>query len=346
MNKSIPINHRRWISLLVVSSMFLAAMVFTPVSIAKAACGSPYYVQNGDSLSSIALACGISLSVLEQANPQINDLNLIYPGEQVNIPSGIIPVTGGLTVPVVQTVYGIYTVRPGDTLRLIARSYDITLNELVQINPQINDPGSIYPGEQIYLPAGIIPVSGEPTVPVVQPASGIYVVQPGDTMSGIAQSYSITLSALEQANLQITDPNLIYSGEQIYLPAGIIPVTGGTGGLVNPTTSGTYIAQPGDTLSSIAQNYGITLGALELANPQITLPSLIYPGELIYFPAGIIPVTGGTVPSTAGVYIVQSGDTLSGIAQSNGITLGILAQANPQITNLNLIYPGQQINIP
>jgi LysM repeat protein len=45
-------------------------------------------------------------------------------------------------------------------------------------------------------------------------------------------------------------------------------------------------------------------------------------------------------------YIVQSGDTLKGIAQKCGVTLNALLDANPAITNPNLIYRGQRIVIP
>jgi LysM repeat protein len=48
----------------------------------------------------------------------------------------------------------------------------------------------------------------------------------------------------------------------------------------------------------------------------------------------------------AATYVVQQGDTLSGIAQSFGISLADLEAANPQITNPDLIFPGQVINIP
>lgn len=47
-----------------------------------------------------------------------------------------------------------------------------------------------------------------------------------------------------------------------------------------------------------------------------------------------------------GTYVVQKGDTLSGIASRFGITLSQLLALNPQITNPNLIYPGQVINVP
>ncbi len=47
-----------------------------------------------------------------------------------------------------------------------------------------------------------------------------YLVQPGDTLSGIAASHGVTLAAVEAANPQLADPNHIYAGERINVPAG------------------------------------------------------------------------------------------------------------------------------
>ena len=45
-------------------------------------------------------------------------------------------------------------------------------------------------------------------------------------------------------------------------------------------------------------------------------------------------------------YTVRKGDTLWGIAQRHGVSLTALIAANPQIKNPNLIYPGDEVNIP
>lgn len=45
-------------------------------------------------------------------------------------------------------------------------------------------------------------------------------VQPGDTLSGIAASHSTSLSTLESVNPQISNPNAIYVGESVNLPGG------------------------------------------------------------------------------------------------------------------------------
>lgn len=49
-----------------------------------------------------------------------------------------------------------------------------------------------------------------------------------------------------------------------------------------------------------------------------------------------------TAPTFA--YTVKKGDTLSQIAQANGLTLAVLAELNPQIQDLNYIYVGQHIH--
>lgn len=45
-------------------------------------------------------------------------------------------------------------------------------------------------------------------------------------------------------------------------------------------------------------------------------------------------------------YTVQTGDTLTGIAQKCGVDYNTLIAANGNITNPNLIYPGQTVTIP
>ena len=148
-----------------------------------------------------------------------------------------------------------------------------------------------------------------------------YVVRPGDTLSGIAERFGVSLKALEAANPQIPDPNLIFPGQVIVIP-------------VNPPPPGTYVVQPGDTLSGIAERFGVSLGALEAANPQIPNFDLIFPGQVIH------------IPPRVNTYIVQPGDTLSGIAERFGVTLAALLAANPQITDPNVDFPGQVIVIP
>ena len=97
----------------------------------------------------------------------------------------------------------------------------------------------------------------------------------------------------------------------------------------------TYIVMRGDTMWQIATKYGIELNDLLLANPQISNPALIYPGQIINIPQNNNTLT----------YTVMHGDTMWDIAQKHGINLNDLLAKNPQVTNPAFITPGQIINI-
>jgi len=57
-------------------------------------------------------------------------------------------------------------------------------------------------------------------------------------------------------------------------------------------------------------------------------------------------LSGGGKTATDGVHVVQTGETLGGIAARYGVRLDALLKANPQITDARLIRPGDKIKIP
>ena len=99
--------------------------------------------------------------------------------------------------------------------------------------------------------------------------------------------------------------------------------------------SNTYTVRSGDTLSGIASKHGTSWQALAQIN-GLSNPNRIYPGQVLKL--------GGSAPSkpASRVYVVRSGDTLSGIASRLRTSWQVLAQRN-HISNPNRIYPGQKI---
>lgn len=97
----------------------------------------------------------------------------------------------------------------------------------------------------------------------------------------------------------------------------------------------TYTVQPGDTLWSIARRYQTTIQSLVNLN-HIPDPNLIYPGQVLLIPSDA---------ALEASYQVKIGDTLSAIARRFGTTVQELAQLN-HITDVNLIYPGQILQLP
>ena len=102
-----------------------------------------------------------------------------------------------------------------------------------------------------------------------------------------------------------------------------------------------YVIQSGDTLSIIANRFGVTVENILRANPRLERQAFIFPGQIIH-----IPLQGSCLVPMESLYIVQPGDTLTLIALRFNIPVGALLQANPQITNPDLVYPGQIIAIP
>lgn len=106
--------------------------------------------------------------------------------------------------------------------------------------------------------------------PSVQPSGTTYIVQAGDTLSGIASMYGTTYQHLAAIN-GISNPDIIHVGDRIVID-----------GVVSPQSSDDeyYTIQPGDTLSGIASTYGTTWQWLAEIN-GIDTPDLIHPGTTI-----------------------------------------------------------------
>ena len=403
-----------------------------------------YTVKSGDTLSGIAAAYGVSLQSLIDANPQISNPNLIYPGQNINIPGGgsASGTTGGGTA---STASSSYTVKSGDTLSGIAAAYGVSLQSLIDANPQISNPNLIYPGQSINIPGGgsvngttWTPPSNGSTAGGVQAtqkmqelaANSRQVAAELDSVGWCAKGVEIALSRtyglniygdgndvdeqLEQNGWQRVDmsledalkvPGLVLVWEKTSTASGSIyghtAITQGDGHssssdfVENDTLAGSsgrtglsiwappdavigssqsptpgpspaptqnaaqqWLAQnPGATAQDIInwgydnggdtytgagqflQQFGIDINQL-VANRQAPASSIIGGGS-----AGDTS-GGGTATAASSNYTVQSGDTLSGIAAAYGVSLQSLIDANPQISNPNLIYPGQNINIP
>ncbi len=103
-----------------------------------------------------------------------------------------------------------------------------------------------------------------------------------------------------------------------------------------------YIVKSGDTLSSIANIYNTTVQQIVEIN-GISNPNLIFPGQRLRIPVG----SYSTEPNEMGhiVYTVRRGDNLWNISRKYGTTVQEIVQLN-NISNPNLIFPGQRLKIP
>lgn len=110
-----------------------------------------------------------------------------------------------------------------------------------------------------------------------------YIVQPGDTLFGIAQRFGVTMDAIIRAN-NIANPNLIFVGQVLRIPvAAPPPAPPGPPTIPPGAREITYIVQPGDTLTSIAQRFGSSVTAIVRRN-RITNPNFIQVGQTLIIP--------------------------------------------------------------
>ncbi len=118
---------------------------------------------------------------------------------------------------------------------------------------------------------------------------------------------------------------------------------------VMQTAGSEYVIVKGDTLAKIAKKNGVTLKALQAANPGV-IPTKLKVGQKLMLPAtGNVSADNlaSTVGSgdTGGVsYTVKSGDTLTKIAKKNGTTVKAIETANGLSTTK--IKVGQKLKIP
>ena len=181
-------------------------------------------------------------------------------------------------------------------------------------------------------------IPGTRQEPSTQSGVIYYTVQEGDTLTSIAQKYDTTVHEITVTN-SIVNPNLIYVGE-------VLKIYPGNRSIIKrkKVFTTTYIVQSGDTLTSIAIKFDTTVQAIAELN-DLQNPNLIYVGEILKIPTN----SRGNLSAPSSrhyikTYIVQSGDTLTSIAKKFNTTVDKIALLN-NITNPNLIYPGQILKI-
>jgi len=118
-----------------------------------------------------------------------------------------------------------------------------------------------------------------------------------------------------------------------------------------PEAAGTeYVVVKGDSFAKIAKKNGVSIKAIQAANPGVA-PTKLKVGQKISIPAGgslaATPAAGaGPAVESAGgeAYTVKSGDTLTKIAKAHGTTVKAIKAASNLTTDH--IKVGQKLTIP
>jgi len=170
-----------------------------------------YTVKPGDTLYKISQNTNVSVNTILSSNPTVKDASKIYPGQVLKMPTSNSTTTSSET--------GTYVIKSGDTLSAIAARNGITLSQLLNANPEIQNTSLIRVGQVIKIPGTTsTSTSQEPAQNATQETS-TYIVKSGDTFSSIAKKYSLTQSGLLSLNPDIKDANKIFVGQSIKVPS-------------------------------------------------------------------------------------------------------------------------------
>lgn len=212
----------------------------TLVAGATASLAAGYFshsVQEGDTLSDLALEYGTTVEALVALN-DINNPDLIIVNDELLIR----PVEDGETVEDVtgHSIRQTHTVIAGDTLTAIAESLGVTVEELAAANGMVN-PDLIVTGDLLLLPA--LAVAGSATADDSNPQTDVENVETTESTG----------------NDDVAAPVLVTNDVAPEAPATSVQAGSST----------LHLVVPGETVESIAESYGVTVSQLLAANGQV-----------------------------------------------------------------------------
>ncbi len=191
-----------------------------------------------------------------------------------------------------------HRVRRGENLTLIARRYEVLVQELRDWNSLRSDELAI--GQRLRIP--------------VQDLEW-YVVRRGDNLTDIANKHDLSVRLLKQING--LRGNTIQPGQRLKLHP-------------TPLDEAVHVVRSGESLSEIAQRYGLTTDRLKGINGLNR--DTIIAGQKLRLKA-----------SESSVHMVENGDALWEIARAYGMTVDEIKDLNGMTSDR--IYPGQELKL-
>jgi len=319
-------------------------------------------VHSGETLSHIAARYGVGIGDLTEANRIARD-GILRTGDRLIVPRQGWPGYGAPAAapapqPLVRKVAytrpeptgggapaggvsgflanvpaaGTHRVRSGENLTLIARRYGVRLADLMRFNG-LNRGSPLVVGQRLKIP---------PT----RPGDLLHTVRRGETLSGLAASHAISLSAVAAAN-DLRPTARLQVGQRLILP-GARPAMPATPPATPPAAPPAarvsargapmhHTVAPGETLSGLATRYGVDQGDLARAN-GLGLWARLKVGQRLTVP-------GAAAPAPTRKIVVARGQTLSGLAQHYGVSQAELARMNGLRANARLLV-GQRLTVP
>jgi LysM repeat protein len=302
-----------------------------------------HVVRQGDTLSGVAGLYGVDMDRL-RADNRITG-NTLYVGQILTVSSNIplqaqsrstsrttwVQETPG------ETLY--HTVQRGETVGAIAERFRVTQAQLRELNNLSGN--TIRTGQRLRVGTGPAPAGTASAAGLVE-----YRVQPGDTVSTVAERFGMKTADLMAANGLSGD--VIRVGQAIRVrgqgssSASPAPAASGTG---------TYEVRAGDTISQIAERHRITSAQLRdlnsLSGDGIRVGQKLRVSAAPQAAASAAPSPGPArtqgPAQASGTYEVRAGDTVSQIAERHGMRTAELRELNDLAGDS--IRPGQRLRV-
>ncbi|PNK59947.1 lytic transglycosylase [Psychrobacter sp. FDAARGOS_221] len=327
-----------------------------------------YIVRPGDTLIGTANRVGLSVSRLASYNGLSTNAQL-RTGQKLWLIPGKVETSSSSTSTNSASAYKgktqSYTVKRGEGLIALASRFNVSVDTLAAMNGlETNE--QLLVGQRLTVPAQSTQSTTTNTNSSQSKSSGssnsyqgettTYTVKSGDTLIGIANKLGVSHTQIAEMN-NISDTGQLLRGQKLKLPATKEQVS-----VKVSNEAVSYKVKPGDSLTSVANKYKVSVSDLAKANNVSPTANLII-GQTLTIPAGgSQPVSSQTSNQTSnkststntstaskvsytGTYKVKAGDGLINLAREYGVSAADLAAANGISATAGLRI-GQTLKVP
>lgn len=301
-------------------------------------------IQAGDTLTGVAATYGLSVAQLAGYNNLDTEARLVR-GQKLWLVEGKVtpkPVSTPATTTTTKTYKGkttTYKVQRGDTLLGLANRLGVTADDIASLNESLGANDNLVAGQTITVPA-VAPTKPTRSEPAKEAKETRYTIASGDTLIGVANRHGLDVETLANAN-NLGRHSRLVAGQTLIIPAGNAKqaTTPSAQTSSNPSPSQNvkfktenYKVQSGDTLTSLAGRYGVSVAELATVN-DLGRHARLNAGQTI------------KVPKLTTTHTVSRGESLISLAKRYGIEVAELAKMNNLSPNDGLKI-GQKLTVP
>lgn len=316
---------------------------------------SVYTVQRGDTLVNIASRAGLNWRDIADWN-QINPNSTLLAGTTLYLYNAkpIAPLTSSVAKPdptQSEAKPNTYIVRPGDTLIGTANRVGLSVSRLASYNG-LSTNAQLRAGQKLWLIPGMVKdsaPSSSGSSSAYKGSTESYTVKRGEGLIGLAARFNIPVTTLAAMN-DLSPNEQLLVGQRLTVPANSSSSSRTSSSSSSASTSSSYSGETssytvksGDTLIGIANKLGVSHTSIADIN-NFSATTQLQRGQKIKLPVAKEQVSRNLNNETV-KYKVQSGDSLTSLANKYNMSVTDLAKANDISSTANLII-GQVLTIP